>query len=99
MLKILMKFVMTIISAIANVILSPIYLVLGELAPDLANVVTAITTYINIGIEHLSWILEFLGVPEGACVVFFGYILAKYTFWLTYRASKFAIKVYNYFKP
>lgn len=103
MLKILIKFVFTIISKLFSLILSPIVLVITSLFPNISTIASNTLTYFNTyafsTITFFIKVLEHLTfLPHTLIVFLLDYLLIKYTIYLSVIVVKFAIQVYNKLK-
>lgn len=98
MINAIIKGLFSIITKIANVILSPIIAVITALFPDLGVAITNVMSYMVLMVTYIPLALDFMMIPRDAIVFLFDYYVIKYTIYLSVRAVKSAITVYNKLK-
>lgn len=99
MLQILINFVFKILGFVANIILYPIILVFNAFIPGLGDTLSSFGTVMTQVTSAIPHFMNLFYIPESPFTVFFLYITGKYTFYVSYTVVKFAIKIYNTFKP
>lgn len=99
MLNVLVKGIFYVITSLFNLIFSPFFTALYALFPDLATYFNYITTFLNTALTYVSALLNLLCIPETVIVLFFDYLLIKYSIYLINISIKFTIKVYTLLKP
>ena len=82
-----------------NIILTPIITAITVLFPQTANLFTYINTFLDYAFEHVTFVRVLLNIPQQAMVLFFDYLLIKYSIYLIRIGVKFAVTVYDKFKP
>lgn len=98
MLKILLKFFMKILDKFSSILLTPFISVITALFPGLASSITAVNNFLNIAFTYVIAVRDLLLIPAGAMLLFFDYLLVKYSIYLIRLSIKGGIKIYNTFK-
>ena len=65
-----------------NIILTPIITAITVLFPQTANLFTYINTFLDYAFEHVTFVRVLLNIPQQAMVLFFDYLLIKYSIYL-----------------
>lgn len=87
------------ILSLANLIAKPFILAVTVLFPDVSIYLGHITNYLSTMVEYVPLLLDLSMIPRGAFVLYFDYLIIKYSIHLVQQAFSFGIKIYNYFKP
>lgn len=99
MVNALINGIFKVIITLANTVAQPFILGVTVLFPDVALYLGHITNYLSSMVQYVPLILDLSLIPRGAFVLFFDYLIIKYSIHLVQQAFSFGIKVYNYFKP
>lgn len=84
---------------LANLIAKPFILAVTVLFPDISVYLGHITNYLSTMVQYVPLLLDLSMIPRGAFVLYFDYLIIKYSIHLVQQAFSFGIKIYNYFKP
>lgn len=87
------------ILSLANLVAQPFIIGITALFPSVSVYLDHITNYLSSMITYVPLLLDLSLIPRGAFVLFFDYLIIKYSIHLVQQAFSFGIKVYNYFKP
>lgn len=98
MINAIIKGIFFLITTIASAILSPVIGVISALFPDLGVAITNVTLYFTTMLRFVPLALNFLMIPREAVTFLFDYYIIKYTIYLSVRAVKGALVVYNKLK-
>lgn len=98
MINAIIKGLFSIITKIASVILSPIVAIITGLFPSLGTAITNVLAYFVIMFQFIPLALQFLMIPREAVIFLFDYYVIKYTIYISVRAVKSALVVYNKLK-
>lgn len=99
MLNKLFAFIFTLILKIFNIITMPFFLLLYSLFPDISTYVSYCTEWITKSMLYVNFFTQYLFIPVGWWSAVFTYFTIKYTIFITARAFKFGIMIYEKFKP
>lgn len=99
MLNILFNFVFKLIMKVFDIITLPFFAVLYALFPNIQTFVTYTTSFINTALTYVSVFTSSLLIPSGWFAALFSYFSIKFTIFLSVRAFKFGLNIYNHFKP
>lgn len=99
MVNALINGIFKVILTLANIVAQPFILGVTVLFPDAAIYLGHITNYLSSMVQYVPLVLDLSLIPRGAFVLFFDYLIIKYSIHLFQQAFSFGIKVYNYFKP
>ena len=86
------------ILGLANLLVQPFILAITALFPSLSEYLGHITSYLSTMVTYVPLLLDLCMIPRGAFVLFFDYLILKYSIHLVQQAFSFGIKIYNYFK-
>lgn len=98
MLNIIIKAVFYIITSLFNLVMSPFFSALYALFPSLQEYFGYITNFLVVAVSYVNTCCRLLLIPHELLVLFFDYLLIKYSIYLLNISIKFIIKVYNTFK-
>lgn len=98
MINAIIKGIFALISMIASVILSPIVSIITTLFPDLSVAISNVLSYFTTAVQFIPLCLDFLMIPRQAVVFLFDYYVIKYTIYISIRAIKACLAVYNKLK-
>lgn len=98
MINAIIKGIFSLITMIASLVLSPFIAIITALFPDLTNVITNVLLYFTTMLQFVPLCMDFLMIPRQAIVFLFDYYVIKYTIYLTIRAIKCALAIYNKLK-
>lgn len=82
-----------------SIILTPIISAITALFPQTANLFQYINTFLDSAFTYANFARLMLYIPSGAMVLLFDYFLIKYSVYLIRIGVKFAVTVYDKFKP
>lgn len=98
MLKLLLKFFMWILQMFSNILLAPFVGAITALFPSVGSAVSSVNSFLDYGFRYFITVRDLLLIPSGAMVLFFDYLLIKYSIYLVRLTIKSGIKIYNTFK-
>lgn len=98
MINAIIKGLFALISLIASIVLSPIVSIITALFPDLATAIANVTSYFTTIVQYIPLCLDFFMIPREAVIFLFDYYVIKYTIYISVRAIKACIAVYNKIK-
>lgn len=98
MLKILLKFFMWILQMFSNILLAPFVSAITALFPSISSAVSNVNTFLDYAFTYIITVRDLLLIPSGAMLLFFDYLLIKYSIYLVRLTIKSGIKIYNTFK-
>lgn len=98
MINAIIKGIFSLITKIASMILSPIIAVITALFPSLGIALTNVIAYFVLMFRFIPLALTFMMIPREAMIFLFDYYIIKYTIYISVRAVKSAIVVYNKLK-
>lgn len=99
MVNALINGIFKVILSLANLIAKPFILAVTVLFPDVSIYLGHITNYLSSMIEFVPLILDLSMIPRGAFILYFDYLIIKYSIHLVQQAFAFGVNIYNYFKP
>lgn len=99
MFTLLVKFIFTIITKLFSLIFTPFFSALYLLFPDLTNILPYILSFLNYSVTYVSSLTYLLFIPTGALLLFFDYLIIKYSIFLIRQSITFVSRVYNLLKP
>lgn len=99
MIGLLFQLIFLSISKVFSILVSPLFLAITALFPDLANVGNYIASYLEYGVTYLCFARDIALVPIGALSMLFSYFLIKYSIYLITLSVRFVTNVYNFLKP
>lgn len=99
MVNAIIKGIFSLITMIASIVLSPIVAVITALFPDLSTALSNVLLYFTTILQFVPLCLDFLMIPREAIVFLFDYYVIKYSIYLSIRAIKCALLIYNKLKP
>lgn len=89
--------IIQILTAITNVILFPINLLIDSLFPDFSAALGYITQFFDLVQQYLAWVLSFLGIPAVLVTLVLAYYLFSVTVTLGVWGVKLALKWIGHF--
>lgn len=92
------NFLFSLIAKLADIILSPAYLLFDALIPGASEGVNTFFNFLSSGLSWIPWLSQMLLIPSVAMGIFITYILAKFTFNISLNVVKFALNVYDKLK-
>ena len=99
MINAIMKGIFNLISMLFNALLSPIVLLITSLFPATQTFINSINTFLNYGFTYIRSILTLLCIPDTVIIGLFDYLIILYSIYTTIIIIRFAITIYNKFKP
>lgn len=99
MLSILLNFVFTIISKIADIILLPIIIFLSALIPSFSTFYNSILSFIDYSFTYLLFFIKLLCIPQPCMLAVLTVATATLTITIGLRTYKLIMTVYQKFKP
>lgn len=99
MLSILMNFVFTIISKIADIILLPIIVFLSALIPSFTSFYSSILAFIDYSFTFLLFFVKLLCIPQPCMLAVITVATATLSITIGLRTYKLIMIVYQKFKP
>ena len=99
MVNALINGIFKVILSLANLVAQPFIVGVTVLFPSVAEYLGHITNYLSTMVTYVPLLLDLSMIPRGAFILFFDYLIIKYSIHLVQQAFSFGIKVYNYFKP
>lgn len=99
MLNILFNFVFKLIFKIFDLLTLPFFTLLYALFPTLSTYVGYTSTFIRQALTYVSVFTSSLLIPSGWFAALFSYFSIKFAIFLSVRAFKFGLNIYNHFKP
>lgn len=98
MVNAIIKGFFAIITKIASVVLSPIIAIITALFPSLGTALTNVIAYFTVMLRFIPLALSFMMIPREAIIFLFDYYIIKYTIYISVRAVKSALVIYNKLK-
>lgn len=98
MINAIIKGLFALITKIASLVLSPIIAVITALFPSLGTALANVIIYFITMVRFIPLCLTFLMIPREAIIFLFDYYIIKYTIYLSVRAVKSALVIYNKLK-
>lgn len=98
MIDAIIKGVFFIITKLASVIMYPIIAIITALFPSLGDILNNAILYFNTIFQFVPLCLELLMIPRTAIILLFDYYIIKYTIYISVRAVKAALVIYNKLK-
>lgn len=98
MINAIIKGIFNLITTFFDFLFSPIISFLFSLFPSLENIYTFLYNFLDSALTHVSLVLDILLVPTDSMLFLFDYFLICYTIFISIRAIKFVITIYNKFK-
>lgn len=99
MLNILLKFVFTTITKLAGIIISPLLDGFVSLIPSLSTGIPLVLSFTAQIFNYIPLALDLMLIPRPLVLVFFDYLLVKYTIYLYRKLFNFVMVIYQKFKP
>lgn len=100
MVELILKGFLFLVQTLYNIILAPILSGLIALFPDTANFFTYVTNFIiNRAMTYVVVCRELILFPRTLMIIVLDYFIIKYTIHLILITVRFAINIYNKFKP
>lgn len=82
-----------------NSIMTPVVNTILALFPQVADYFIYINNFLDLVLDYVVVIMNLLFIPRAPIVLFFDYLMIKYTIHLTALAIKCVITIYNKLKP
>lgn len=92
------NFLFSLIGKLADIILSPAYLLFDALVPNASNGVEQLFNFLTTGFSYVPFLSKSLLIPATALGVLVTYLIAKFTFNIALNVVKFALNVYDKLK-
>ena len=92
------NFLFSLIGKLADIILTPAYVLFDALIPNAAEGVDTFFNFLTSGFSWIPWLSQMLLIPGVAMGIFITYFLAKFTFNIALNVVKFALNVYDKLK-
>ena len=99
MLDTLVKFVFYLITSVYSILFYPFISLIFHLFPDLTNITSTITSFVQTACTYLILCIDLLCIPRGCLVLLFNYYAIKYSIYIIQLTIKLGVKIYNTFKP
>lgn len=99
MLNLLVKGIFYIVTKLFEILLSPIISVITALFPSSSSLFTYISSFTATSLTYARSILKLLLITDSMIFTLLDYFVILYSIHLIVLAVKFAINVYNKFKP
>ena len=98
MINTIIKGIFNLITSLFDALLSPIISLITTLFPNLNDMFSSISTFLNYCFTYVRSILSLLCISDTLIITFFDYIIICYSIYLTILAVRFALNVYNKLK-
>ena len=98
MINTIIKGIFNLITSLFDALLSPIISLITTLFPNLNDMFSNISTFLNYCFTYVRSILSLLCISDTLIITFFDYIIICYSIYLTILAVRFALNVYNKLK-
>lgn len=82
-----------------SLILTPVISAITVLFPATSSLFGYINTFLDSAFTYANYALLCFHIPQQAMIIFFDYLLVKYSIFLIRLGVKFAVTVYDKFKP
>ena len=89
---------LNIISKVVGILLLPLDLAVTALLPDLSNVMTSITNYLNLPLQVMGWVFSLVHIPSYCLQVIVMFWVFKYACTGAIAGTKKVITLYQRFK-
>lgn len=99
MIGLIVKAILWIINQAYNVLMAPVIAVLAVSFPDMRNFYEAVTSWIYSSVNYVVIARDLLLIPIPVITTVMTYYLLKFTIFTTLLAYKFAVNIYDRFKP
>ena len=99
MLQVIIKGIFWVITKMFSLLVSPFFSVIYALFPDVATYFTYINSFLLTAFTYFASAIHLMLIPQNAMLLFFDYLLIKYSIYLVRLTIKFSIKVYTLLKP
>lgn len=99
MINAIFKGIFWLITKFFNILVSPFVLLITALFPSVANYFSRISTYLYYCTTYVRSILSLLLIDDSMITALFDYFAIIYSIWTIMLAIKFALNIYNKFKP
>lgn len=92
-------FILKLITELTTIILSPLDSLISTYLPDLANVLTSITQFMNLPISVMGWVFELVHIPTTLVALFVVAFISKYAIITASAGVKYVLTLYQRLKP
>lgn len=99
MLSILVNFIFKILAAISNIILTPIFSIIGSLIPGFSDFSASITSFLTSAIQYFSFILKLFMIPQICITTTVSLALTYITIRLSITTYLFLVRCWKTLKP
>lgn len=99
MVEAILKGFLFLVQTLYNLLLSPILSGIISLFPATATLFTYITSFFTYALYYVAFVRELLLIPASLMTLLFDYFLIKYSIHLILIAVRFAMNIYQKFKP
>ena len=89
---------LNIISKVVGILLLPLDYAVTALLPDLSNVITSITNYLNLPLQIMGWVFELVHIPKICLQIIVAFWVFKYACTGAIAGTKKVITLYQRFK-
>lgn len=89
---------MKILDKFTGLLLTPFISAVTSLFPSLSQSITDVMAFLRYAFSYVTFARDLLLIPAGAMVLFFDYLLIKYSIYLVRLTIKLGIKTYITFK-
>lgn len=89
---------LNLIAKVVGILLFPIDALLVSFLPDVSNVLTNITYYMNLPFQVMGWLFSLLHIPSACFTLIVSYWVFKYAITGAASGIKLAITLYQKFK-
>lgn len=99
MLSILINFIFTILSKISDLILTPVFSVIGALIPGFAEFSTSMAEFLSNGISYFSFVCKLFMIPQVCLTATVSLALTYITIRLAITTYLFLVRTWKTLKP
>lgn len=97
--QVIVDVIFKILNTLAGVFLNPIFSLISVIVPSLAQFFTSILTFVNYGLEYISFFIKLLMIPTAPLITFVSLFIGVFVFNMTIRTVGLGMAIYKYFKP
>ena len=99
MLTAIFNLIFKIIGFLANIILTPLFLLVSTLIPSTADYIDNIDYFINYGIQYIGFAGKFFMVPSSLIKLFLTFAGSLLVGFVSVGVIRLSMKIYEIFKP
>lgn len=99
MFSLFINLIFSILKILSNLLLSPIFSLVGSLIPDFSNFTSSISGFLSSGIQYFAFILKLFMIPQVCITATVSLALTYLTIRISITTYLFLLRCWKTFKP